>query len=134
MLWINRRFFENELNEVGFRRTSFGLLLRAVGSVRQPQTLGQLKEQTHVVVRDCHVAERLIRVQVVMLAAVVELGGGIACCFAICYNAFHGLLGDPKSGCDFTQSKLGLRRDAKTKTPPRLLGNVWSGSAALQRN
>jgi len=63
-------------------------------------------------VRDNRVAERSIRVQLVMIAAALALAREVASFFEIGDDALHGPLGDPDSGCDFTQSNLRLLRDA----------------------
>ena len=70
-----------------------------------------MKEQAYLAVRDYRVAERLIRVQLVMIAA-LALAREVSCFLEIGDNALHGPLGDPDSGCDFTQSNLRLLRDA----------------------
>ena len=72
----------------------------------------QIKEQAYVAVRGYRVAERSIRVQLVMIAAALALAREVACFFEIGDDALHGPLGDPDSGCDFTQSNLRLLRDA----------------------
>jgi hypothetical protein len=70
-----------------------------------------MKEQAYLAVRDYRVAERLIRVQLVMIAA-LALAREVAFRFEIGDDALHGPLGDSNSGCDFTQSNPRLLRDA----------------------
>ena len=62
--------------------------------------------------RDYRVAERSIRVQLVMIAAALALAREVASFFEIGDDALHSPLGDPDSDCDFTQSNLRLLRDA----------------------
>ncbi len=62
--------------------------------------------------RGYRVAERSIRVQLVMIAAALALAREVASFVEIGDDALHGPLGDPDSGCDFTQSNLRLLRDA----------------------
>lgn len=71
-----------------------------------------MKEQAYVAVRGYRVAERSIRVQLVTIAAALALAREVTCFFEIGDDALHGPLGDPNSGCDFTQSNLRLLRDA----------------------
>ncbi len=58
------------------------------------------------------VAERSIRVPLVMIAAALALAREVTSFFVIGDDALDGPLGDPDSGCDFTQSDLRLLRNA----------------------
>ncbi len=62
--------------------------------------------------RGYRVAERSIRVQLVIIAAALALVREVASFFEIGDDALHGPLGDPNSGCDFTQSNPRFLRDA----------------------
>ncbi len=90
----------------------FGLLVCAVGSVRKTRAEDQRKEQAYVAVGGDRVAERSIRVHLVIIAAALALVREVASFFEIGDDALHGPFGNPDSGCDFTQSNLRLLRDA----------------------
>ena len=56
-------------------------------------------------------ARRIVSTQLI-IAAALALAREVASSFEIGDDALHGPLGDPDSGCDFTQSNLWLLRDA----------------------
>jgi len=71
-----------------------------------------MKEQAYVAVRGYRVAERSIRVQLVLIAAALALVREVASFFEIGDDVLHGPLGDPDSDCDFAQPNARLLRDA----------------------
>jgi hypothetical protein len=84
----------------------------AVGALPVLSAEDQIKEHAYVEVRGYRVAERSIRVQLVMIAAALALAREVASFFEIGDDTLHGSLGDPDSGCDFTQPNLRLLCDA----------------------
>jgi hypothetical protein len=72
----------------------------------------QAEEQAYVAVGSHGVAERSIRVQLVMIAAALAFAREVACRFEIGDDALYCPLGNPNSLCDFPQSNLWLLCDA----------------------